>query len=53
MFSFDKMSLYDFISNRIYFKSKTIENRFYYFEFSLKYLKFILNNNTTKWLAKF
>lgn len=51
MVKFDLMKPYGIKNNRIYFKSRTNDN-LYYFEFSWKYIKQHLFNSTTiKWVG--
>lgn len=51
MVKFDLMKPYGIRNNRIYFKSRTNDN-LYYFEFSWKYIKqHLFNSNTIKWIG--
>lgn len=51
MVKFDLMKPHGIKNNRIYFKSRTNDN-LYYFEFSWKYIKQHLFNSTTiKWIG--
>lgn len=53
MFKFDIMKPIGFSKRRIHFQSRTDKSKYYYFEFSLKHLKFIFNRFTTKYVGPF
>lgn len=53
MIKFDRMKPIGFSKNRMHFQSRTDKSKYYYFEFSFKYLLKIFNPNITKYIGPF
>lgn len=51
MIKFDRMKLIGFSKNKIHFQSRTDKSKYYYFEFSFKYIKNIFNRAITKYIG--